>query len=211
MEQVPSPPICILETRDDDDDSLYSCYEAMQLMAVQPIPSTCLLDQPYFASVMFLSCGEQVIETDDIISNDEGRKLRGKKSKSSSSSREDVDYEDDMSNDADLEDRVEDQDYPTGYIEEKVAIGSNDQGLESFVAEDCNVGCRMVGDHICFRSTELNSYEEKVYVLTFAAEHGGGLDMFTVEVSVEKDTSGSNLSSSNCDIAQTFCEEPMWV
>jgi hypothetical protein len=172
----------------------YGCYEAIQLMSVQPEP-WCSLEQPFFATVMVMACEEQLRPSE--ISNDEGRMLRRNKKEGKGKDTEEFDEVDDDDNGGE---RAGDGDMTA--LKTKFAVGSNDEGLDSFSAEDCSVGCAMLGDHICFLSS-LGSDETKIYVLTFSAIHEGGVRLFTVDVTIQKE----DTPLSNCDVALTVCDE----
>lgn len=189
VKQVPQDPICILES-----EALYSCYEATHLMSVQPEPS-CSLEQPFFATVRFVACEEKFRTRE--ISNDEGRMLRKRKRRPSN---------DEESGEIDGVDDDENSEWAeSGSLSDlkpKVAIGSNDYGLESFSTGDCSVGCTIVGDHICFLS-RLDSAKSKVYVLTFSVIYEGGTEFLNKEVTIQK----QDTPMSGCDLASTFCQD----
>jgi hypothetical protein len=187
IEKAPRPPICILESQ----EVRYGCYEAIQLMSVQPEP-WCSLEQPFFATVMVVGCEEQLQASE--ISNDEGRMLRKKKNQGKGKDKEEFDEVDGDGERAGGGGVID--------LQTKVAVGSNDEGLDSFSAQDCTVGCTMLGDHICFLSS-LGSDETKVYVLTFSVIHEGGVQLFTVDVTIQKD----DTAISDCDVALTVCAE----
>jgi hypothetical protein len=175
--------MCILESQ----DALFGCYEAISLMSVMPNP-WCSLEQPFFATVAFHSCKEK-LQVDEI-SNDEDRILRKKvKGKKDADDRAGV--------------TTDSIDPNTG---KKISIEySNDQDLDSFLAEDCTVGCALVGDHVCFLSglDDDDSDDQKIYVLTFSATFEGDTQLFTTEVIIQRAES----TNTGCDQAQTVCFE----
>jgi hypothetical protein len=155
-------------------------------MSVKP-DEWCSLDLPFYATVAFVACEEQFDRAE--ISNDEGRMLRKNNSKAS------------QSNDSDGE-RAGDE----GAIDlnTKAAVAQGSQTLEFFAAQDCSVGCMLVGDHVCFLSALSRWEDEKVYVLTFSANHGGGeAKLFTSEVTIQRE----NSLLQDCDAPQTVCDD----
>jgi hypothetical protein len=189
IEQIPSQPICILTS----PEAGFGCYAAIDLMSVKP-NEWCSLEQPFYATVAFVACEEQ-FDVDEIsndvggISNDEGRMLRKKGNKASK-----------KSNGGGGE-RAGDE--GTIDLNTKNSVAHDYQTLEFFVAQDCSVGCMLVGDHVCFLSALSRWEDEKVYVLTFSATHGGEAKLFTSEVTIQRE----NSLLQDCDAPQTVCDD----
>jgi hypothetical protein len=175
---------------------LFKCYDAVDLMSV--IPGPACRENPFGATVEFLSCVEDnddadKLSNDMIISNDDsgGRGLR----KGGKSGKRGGGKDDDNNNSEDEDERSFETSSKSSIVTANVTV------LENFESNTCSMGCILTGHHICF-DANLKIYEsERDYRLSYRASHGDETSFHTVTVAIQRD---ANIME-NCDTAQTTC------
>lgn len=190
LEQADGGSFCFLPST----SGLFGCIDLGSLIDVKP-NIFCSIESPTIARVALRSCQAKDEPTDRNFSNDQGRYLRSntkKKKKGEEKSNGDNEF------------GLPIVDDPLETPQELSYGGSNDRGLDSFIADDCSiVGCSTFDNFVCFPTDLSAGQDENVFVLTFSATVNREPDMFTVDVTVKRGDSLSN----DCRVAQTVCFE----